>query len=280
MSQKPNPHGRLSAAGRAFLFIAFHLAFAAVASARGVLVSPTQLGLSGKPGQTVSGVLYVSSSKAEKNRITVTLAEFTRDEDGKVIGSETAHARSARAWLDVDRTDFLTLESGRTEVTVSARIPDNASGSYWALIYLQAEPAARDPKRGSLMFRVVPRVGIPVIVTAEGTTKPQLRIIETRAKRVADGVEIYSTVENSGNTAVLISGAFSLERQAANSTDSQELASDTAGPFTSMPGTKLKVKTQLKYNGSLAGVQAHAYVRFGPRPEDTAEAATAIEAQK
>ena len=266
MPQKPNPHGRLSAAGRAFLFIAFHFAFAAVAAARGVLVSPTQLGLSGKPGQTVSGVLYVSSSKAEKNRITVTLAEFMRDEEGKVIGSETTHGRSARGWLDVDRSDFVTLESGRTEVTVSARIPESATGSYWALVYLQAEPSARDPKRGSLMFRVVPRVGIPVIVTVEGTAKPELKIVETRASRVADGVEVYSTVQNSGNTAVLISGAFSLERQAANSTDSQELASGTVGPLTSLPGTKLKVKTQLKYDGSLAGVQAHAYVRFGPRP--------------
>lgn len=280
MSQKPIPHGRLSAAGRAFLFVALHFAFAVAAAARGVLVSPTQLGLTGKPGQTVSGVLYVSSSQAQKNRITVALGEFHRDEEGKVIGSETTHARSARTWLDLDRTDFVSLESGRTEVTVSARIPENASGSYWALVYLQAEPAARDPKRGSLMFRVVPRVGIPVIVTVEGTTKPQLKIVETRAVRVADGVEVYSTLENSGNTAVLVSGAFSLERPGTNPAESQELASGTAGPLTSLPGTKLKVKTQLKWNGPLAGVQAHAYVRFGPRPEDTAEAATAIEAQK
>ncbi len=248
-------------------------------AALGLLVSPTQLGLVGKPGQIVSGTLHVSSSKSEENHISLAISDFTRNEDGQVVEilDSKLQPRSCKGWIDVDRSDFVSPAVGSVDVTVSARIPADATGSYWALVALASQPPARDLRGQGVAIRLIPRVAIPIVVTVEGTTKPAVAIIETRAVRADKGVDVYSTIENTGNTAVLISAAFSLERRSTGGGEAEELAGTTVGPLTSLPGTRMKAKGHLEYDGSLAGVQAHAYLRYGPDAADSTEAVAVIE---
>lgn len=231
-----------------------------------------------KAGQTVSGTLLVSSSKEEQNHIVVTLSDFTRNEEGRVVEltDPKANPRSCRSWIDVDRLDFVSPEKGYVELTVSAHVPDGASGSYWALALLASEPPARDSRMSATTFQLVPRVAIPIVVTVEGTAKPSLGILKTTAVKEEKGIAVESIIENRGNVAVLISAAFALERAAAGTTDAEEVSSATVGPLTSLPGTRLRAKTVLPYQGSLGAVTAHTYVRYGPHPEDTTEATAVV----
>ena len=263
--------GRFARVG---LFL-FSILAVSPAHGRGLLVSPTQLGLVGKAGQTTTGTIYVSSSREEKNQVSVTIADFMRDESGAVVDAK-GHSRSCMSWLDVDRASLESPEAGRVEVTVSARIPKEATGSYWAIVYLSSTPPPRS-QTAPMSMRVVPRIGIPVVVTVEGTAKPKMKVIETKATHTDDGVDIYSILENTGNSASLVSGAFALERSTAKPAEPEEITSKDVGPYTSLPGTRLKIKHHIEFKGSLAGVQAHAYLRYGGGAEDSAEAAVAIE---
>lgn len=241
----------------------------------GMLVSPTQLGLTGKPGSVVTGLIRVSSSRTEKNQIRANIRDFMRDEDNILRVVPAAHPRSARDWLEIDQSSFDTSATGFTEVHVTARIPKEAKGSYWAVAEFSAAPARRTAANGVAIY-VVPMVDIPVIVTVQGTEDYKLTIGQFTAVQRAgeEFVECMTIVENSGNSAVLLSGAFTLERSVGGATE--EVAVYNISALTSLPGARLNVRGRIPWKGPTSGLQAHSYLRYGARPEDAAEAAATI----
>ena len=256
------------------------LAWPALASARGVVVSPVQLGMAGAAGATVSDVLTVSPARDEQTRVRVRLADFTKDEDGKVRElAPGANPRSCKGWIEVDQAEFTTAGTGAPiQVRVTARIPAGASGSYWAIVGLEVPPPPNAAGQGAAIA-VVPRVAIPVIVTVTGTERRAVSIGDVRARRgSAQGpIECSAVVENSGNVAVLIRGAFSLERPGKDPADDLELASGEVGPLTSLPGTKMRVATHLTWAGPSAGLVVQSYLRYGPEAEEAVQASAAVE---
>jgi len=249
--------------------------------ARGLVVTPTQLGLVGKPGATVSGVIRVGAAREEKTAVKVTVTDFTKDEDGQLRENPPSGvARSCRNWLRVDQENFFAPGGGMAELRVTARIPADAQGSYWALVGLEVPPPPRKPGAGTLGIAVVPRVAVGVFVTADGTVKRQVRVAAITAHKKADEpVEVVATIENAGNAAVLVSGSFTLERPGTKGADTVELASKDVGPVTSLPGNRLRLRAKLDWTGSVADLQVHSYLRYGPEPEDGAESATSIEVE-
>ena len=247
--------------------------------ARGLLVSPTQTGIVAAPGGIGTATIMVASSKAERNRIRATILDFMRNDVGQIVAVAESHARSARPWLEVSSPEFDTPENGRVEILVTARVPSDARGSYWAMVALEALPTARDRNAGGIAFQIVPRVIVPVIVTVAGTEQYDVAITALEAVHPAgqNAVKSMITVENRGNAAVMVTGAFTLERSGAADAPPEEVALDSIEPVTSLPGTTMRIEGNLPWNGSTRGLQAHAYVRYGPRPEDAAEAAVTID---
>lgn len=247
------------------------------APARGILASPVQLGLVAPPGGAASDVVKVSSSKEEKNRIRALLLDFTKDEMGRIqVLPDGQNPRSCKGWLSVDQADFLTPETGSVEVRVTAHLPPDARGSYWALLALEVMPPPRTEGGGTgVVF--VPRVAIPVIVTAAGTEEPSLQVEGFRA--AYNGAEVVTelAVRNTGNSALLLKGAFTLERPAAPGSLPEEAASQEPDPATSYPGSLLRVRGKLALPLPEPGLTAHAYFRYGPSPAQAVEAASEVE---
>jgi hypothetical protein len=136
------------------------------------------------------------------------------------------------------------------QLRVTAHIPRGASGSYWAAV--------------SVTSGQMPRISIPVVVTVQGTEQPDVAFSAPEVVQSANGLlECQSIVENKGNTAVLIRGAFSLEKQV-SSKDTEELQIAEVGPVTSLPGTKMKIKANLNWAESMDGLQVNSYMRYGP----------------
>ncbi len=265
-----------------FVTLAIACALAArLSGARGLVVTPTQLGLVGKPGATVSGVIHVGAAREERTAVKVTVADFTKDEDGQLKENPPEGvARSCRGWLRVDQENFFAPGGGMAELRVSARIPADAEGSYWALVGLEVPPAPRQPGTGELGIFVVPRIAVAVFVTVDGTVKRQVQVTGISARKKGDDpIEAVATIENGGNAAVLVSGSFALERPAGKGSDAVELTSKDVGPVTSLPGRRLRVHAKLDWSGSVAGLQVHSYLRYGPDPEDGVESATSIEVE-
>jgi hypothetical protein len=254
------------------------IALAGPGLAAGILVSPVQVGLVGKPGTAVSDVIRVSPSRQEATDVQVTLVDFTKDEDGRLRELPPGEARrSCKSWIELDKVDFKTAETGVVEVRVIARIPEQAAGSYWALLMFTVPP----PKgpMGGVGMRVVPRVAVPVIVTTPEGGRRQVSITSVQAQRMAteQAVEGTAVVENTGDVAVLVGGAFALERPADKPEDVVELGATDVGPLTSLPGTRLKVRGKVGWKGSSAGLVLRTYLRYGPDAGDAIDAVTSID---
>lgn len=256
------------------------IAWPMTSAGRGVVVSPVQLGMVGAAGSTVTDVITVSAARDERTLVRVRLGDFTKDENGKLKDVPPGdNPRSCKAWLELDQAELTIAGAGEPiQVRVTARIPAGASGSYWAVVGLEV-PLPEGPGSHGATVAVVPRVAIPVIVTITGTEKRSVRIGEARARRdPAQGdIECTALIENDGNVAVLIRGAFSLERPGREPADDLELASAEVGPLTSLPGTRMKITTRLPWKGPVAGLVAQSYLRYGPEADDAAQSSGTVE---
>jgi hypothetical protein len=224
----------------------------------------------------VAGTIVVGSSRAESNQVRVTLLDFSRDEDGRVVERPLGgEPRSGRTWLEADRTEFTSPETGRVEVRITARIPADAKGSYWALAALESLPPK--PKLGmGMAIQMVPRVVVPIVVTVAGTERRLVKIGGVTATKGEGGVDAVCEIENTGNTAVLVSGAFTLER-GAGSGPAEEVAEAPVTAVTSLPGLKLRIRKTLPVPVPNASYAVRAILRYGPDPADVTESATTIE---
>lgn len=246
---------------------------------KGLLVTPSQLGLVGKAGSSVSDVINVASTREDAVQVRVRISDFVRDEDGRL--HQVPHAQSPRScadWLRADQELFSAPGTGRTEVRLTAAIPAGADGSYWALLSLDVVPPTPLPGQG-LGVVLIPSIGVPVIVTVEGTEKRQIAVTRVEAKRTEGQLVICrATIENTGNVAVLVSGAFALEAPPSKQGEEPlEVASADVGPLTSFPGSKLRITGKLNWAGAIAGFTVHSYLRWGPGAQDTSEASTTVE---
>jgi hypothetical protein len=261
-----------------FFLIAFCLLTAVRAESRGLLVSPSQIGLVGEPGSIVSETIYVSSSREEKNFVQVGIADFTRDEAGKVWEiAASAATRSCREWIEVDRNNFTSPEHGRVQLNLRARIPQGVVGSYWALITLKSVPPPRVAGTSGHGFRVVPRVAVPVIITVLGGERREMKIAELKVISATEReLDVEAVLENRGNVAVLFNGAFTL-----NSSDAEgrvtELAEAPVDMAMSLPGTKSRVRGRIGWNGGMTGLRIESIFRFGPDQKDVTEAGIRVE---
>lgn len=253
------------------------------AGAAGIVISPVQLGLVGAPGTTVSGVINVSSPRPQENRIEVSFGDYAVDAAGKrdEVTNAQPGARSCRNWLDVEQNQFVSPERGTVPVVITAHIPANASGSYWAAVYFAVVPTppSFDPsvKKPVIGLQMLPRIGVPVIVTVKGTEKFEIKVAKISAKRTDAGLDVSVVVRNTGNAAVMISGALALERGSSNVPE--ELASKDIDAVTSYPGSDRVIRTTLPPVAANDGsVDLHAYLRYGRAAGQSVEASSRLAA--
>ena len=261
------------------------LAIAALSTpafAAGIVITPVQLGLAGAAGSTVSGVINVSTPRVQDNRIRVTFGDYVIDDQGARTEVAAAGTRSCGKWLEVDQDQFMSPERGSVPIVITARIPRDAAGSYWAAAYFEVlpKPPSFDPAkradRPALGMQAVPRIGVPVIVTVTGTEKYETKVQTISARRVDQGIEANVVVQNTGNAAVLLSGAIALER--GSSDVSEEIASRDIESVTSYPGSNRILKVVFPAVEPTDGLDVHAYLRYGPGPQQAVEGVARLSA--
>ncbi|HTS03521.1 MAG TPA: hypothetical protein VMN04_13435, partial [Thermoanaerobaculia bacterium] len=135
------------------------------------------------------------------------------------------------------------------------------------------------PKLGmGMAIQMVPRVVVPIVVTVSGTERRLVKIGGVRATKSGDGVDAVCEIENTGNTAVLVSGAFTLER-ATGSGPAEEVAEAPVTAVTSLPGLKLRIRKSLAFPMPGAAYTVRAILRYGPDPADVTESVSTIEGE-
>jgi len=255
------------------------LALAGRASGTGMLVSPSQMGMAAKPGETASDVFRVSSSRTERTQVRVRVVDFDKGVDGVTFEANPPPARSCASWTRIEPMAFETAETGWTQVRVAVSVPADARGTYWALVVFQVDQAVA--KTRGTTFVVRPQLEVPLLVTVEGTAEPAARIENLKGLLRPDGtVEASADVVNSGNTGSMPTGSWVVERRVGAATQAEELAEKEMAGFLLLPGHTIRVREVLAGAAAARGGSVRLYVRYGPDASQVAEASAPLDEEK
>jgi len=196
---------RIAAAGAAFLF------WTPILCGKGVTVSPSSIFATVAPGGELSREIVLTPSSLSPTRVTISVDAFTLDLDGEPQRGPALSNAARTARLAIEPRAVI-LEDGKPK-TISVRwtVDAAARGSFWAVVLFEVEPV-RQIDEEDHSVDVVVRLAVPVFVTVEGASHPDLRIGELHAAPASDGgVEIEATLENGGDSVVRPSGVWALE---------------------------------------------------------------------
>ncbi len=262
-----------------FCFCALLLLEVPLARASGILVSPAQMGLVVKPGESATEVFRVSPSRAEKTQVRVRVVDFDKTPDGATVElKEGSPRRSCLEWVRVEPLSFETAESGWTEVRVNVTVPAEATGTSWALVVFQVDSGASKKVGGrTVSFR--PQLQVPILVTARGTEARGARIENLKAVAMPDGfVEVSADMTNTGNTGLQPTGSWVLERKLQSSDQKEEIQEKEMASFLLLPGHSFHAHDRLPLSGAAQkGLSSHLYVVYGVETGQTAEATSPVE---
>ena len=249
--------------------------------ATGILLTPSQMGMIVKPGETATETFRVAPSRVEKTQVRVRIVDFEKTTAGETLEGKVGDPeRSCASWVRVEPVAFETADSGWTDVRISVTVPPGAKGSYWALAIFQAEAGAKEIAKGQMLaFR--PQLYAPLVVTVAGTEQRRAKVENMKATVLSDGrIDVTADMTNSGNTALMPSGSWVVERAAAGSVPGEELLEKELASFLLLPAHVFKMhETLAKPEGPGAGdLAVRAYVRYGAEPGEVLEAAVPVSA--
>lgn len=268
-----------SAAGSALAVAASAFLLARALHATGILLTPSQMGMIVKPGETATETFRVAPSRVEKTQVRVRIVDFDKTTAGETLeGKAGDPERSCAGWVRVEPVSFETADSGWTDVRISVTVPPGAKGSYWALAIFQAEAGAKEISKGQLLaFR--PQLFAPLVVTVAGTEQRHAKVENLKAVVLPDGrIDVTADMTNTGNTALMPSGSWVVERSAAGSAPGEELEEKELASFLLLPAHTFKMhETLAKPEGSGTGaLGVRAYMRYGAEAGEVLEVAAPV----
>lgn len=263
---------------RLIAFILFFAALTPALHARGVVATPAQLGLVVTPGKPATETIEVFSPGGEVNEVKVSIVDYVLDDAGRLTQVSSPHARSARRFLEVDQAVIQAPATGRVPLQVVARVPEGSAGSYWAAVALAVYPKPAAGKN-KVAVGVVARILVPVILTVNGPVDIQLLPSPIETFREDGKLRASMWVENRGNAAVLLSGAFAVETKDREGLAEELASANIVKPVTSLPGTKVRVYGTIDWNGDSTEAVVRAYLRYGNRKGDSIESEGEIGSQ-
>jgi hypothetical protein len=245
------------------------------AAGGGLVVRPAHVELTAGRDRGVSTRLLVTGSASGRTRFRIRVEDFVLSDDGTPDRRDgVSGARSARPWLLVDPTEAVAEGGAATTVLVHVSLPENASGSYWALLVIEGEASAVEAEGREV--RVAPRILVPLTVRAEATgqavlAKPALDIVR------ADGgtCSVRLSVENSGDVA--LRPRASLTVFARREGGSVALAREEIPGFLSLPHSvrTFHRETACGEPGA-SGVGVYGVVRWGESDGEKTESVAAL----
>lgn len=130
-------------------------------------VSPMKIPIELDPGARQTRSIEVRNSGSAAVRVLSSVSDWTTTrEGGMTFLAPGSIDRSAAEWTQVDLAEFSLSPKESRVVRLSVQLPDSARGSYWAIVFFEAEPRDR-PVGVTLRSRA--RIGTTIYLTAKGT---------------------------------------------------------------------------------------------------------------
>ena len=144
----------------------------------------------------------------EPATLTLYLGDWSQEEDGdrQYLPPESL-SNSCAEWIELSRTQLELPAGESTRVSFTVTVPSGATGSYWAVLFVEIQPGpvtteAPKTETGRVVgIREVWRQAVQIYQTVPGTEEPAATISHLRARqdRNTGLVNIDLEFENTGN---------------------------------------------------------------------------------
>jgi len=111
--------------------------------------------------------------------------------------------RSNAAWITLSHDRLVLQPDESRDVTVTVDMPEDAVGTYWAMIFVVSQPQVSD--QGGMRVLSIYRTGIKVYVTAFGSDVLAGQVIDVQVGETTPLV-LYALFENTGNVELIVTG--------------------------------------------------------------------------
>jgi len=163
-------------------------------------VAPMRLEFQIERGQSGTGSLLIRNVSEKPLSVKLYIKDFMYKPDGSEAELDPGSvSRSCSDWLSIS-PKFMELEPDeRRNVRVSLAIPEDADGTYWAMIYVEqsSKPTPRETHGGGYTFQVnvYPRWAVRIIESVPGTEEKDGQITDLTIVRENETQPFTAIVE-------------------------------------------------------------------------------------
>ncbi len=225
------------------LSVFFAATFSASAFAATIVINTPRVELELTPGESVTGEITVENPTDQVTAIRVYLEDFAYlpgPSGEKNFFAAGTGPYSASNWLTFTPTDISLPAYGKASVRYSARLPEEASGGYYSVIFFETI-IGQVPDKDGVAIDVAGRIGALFLIEAKNSQRRDgvIESIDIRPSQGNKPLEIETAYRNTGNVHTPLTGNFVLMDAEGGIAARGELA-----PLYSMPGTTARGVTQ------------------------------------
>ncbi|MCM8800198.1 MAG: hypothetical protein NC900_05705 [Candidatus Omnitrophica bacterium] len=161
------------------------------------------------PGNSFSGQINIENPSSEPVEIKAYLQDwcYTKAGDGtKEFYSAGATEFSCASWISFSPTEFLIPAFGQKTINYTVKVPSEAKGTHFAVLFFETTPQASEPEVG-MMIKV--RVGALFYIEAKGTTQRKAELDNFHLTQdTKKNLIIETDLLNIGNVDLVCEGTY------------------------------------------------------------------------
>ena len=214
------------------------------ATLAGVAVGPTLFEIDVRPGETWRGeIVIVAGEQGRPVTLDLELADLIQDANGVKSSAERGSGvRSAAEWIEVELE--LTVSGGeRTAVPVVLRCPEDAFGSYSAIVLVKLRPDSSD---GTMVTQLIPAISVEFLVRvrSQGTLRLDVEGVEHRT--TSGSPTLALAVRNTGVWKTDVTGDVLLYPESGGFPERAQIPLRSNGrPMSLYPGMLVRLNCEL-----------------------------------
>lgn len=227
----------------------------------GLDVLPSLVEVTQKAGDRFEREVTLSNGGDASLTVSVEVGDWSMSESGDVRFADAATLPGSCAqWIQVEPARVVIPPRGRSTVNLSVRSPADAVGTHWGVVFFTL-PETRSSDQGS-PITYLPRVGLTVYVTAEGTEREDFRLADVTAAESSEakGIRLAALLENEGNVAVRFHVTWQVK-----SADGKFVRSYEARSLVALPGTRREAILQVPDGIPAGSFTVTGMVRWGSK---------------
>lgn len=188
--------------------------FAQPAEALSLRINAPRIELELAPGESYSGELNLENADTEEVSVKLYLEDWRYQPGGagdKEFLPPNSTPLSAAGWITYTPANVVIAPLAKQIVRYTITVPADASGGYYAVLFMETAMGQAQDEEGASVL-VAGRIGSIFLVNVKGTVRKegQIKGVEVIAPEGNKPLEIQTTFENTGNTAIELNGTFIL----------------------------------------------------------------------